>query len=96
MSIADQSKRLAEITNDIWRKIDFYVTAALYIVAAIVPVLIIPSVPTGGALVLPIFVGLVMAVLHVRGHPTLAKLLFTYYMIFVVLMQVFPLAIVRI
>ena len=92
MSIADQSKRLAEITNDIWRKIDFYVTAALYIVAAIVPVLIIPSVPTGGALVLPIFVGLVMAVLHVRGHPTLAKLLFTYYMIFVVLMQVFPLA----
>jgi len=93
MSIADQSKRLAEITNDIWRKIDFYVTAALYIVAAIVPVLIIPSVPTGGALVLPIFVSLVMAVLHVRGHPTLAKLLFTYYMIFVVLMQVFPLAI---
>jgi len=93
MSIADQSKRLAEITNDIWRKIDFYVTAALYIVAAIVPVLIIPSVPTGGAFVLPIFVGLVMAVLHVRGHPTLAKLLFTYYMIFVVLMQVFPLAI---
>jgi len=93
MSIADQSKRLAEITNDIWRKIDFYVTAALYIVGAIVPVLIIPSVPTGGALVLPIFVGLVMAVLHVRGHPTLAKLLFTYYMIFVVLMQVFPLAI---
>jgi hypothetical protein len=92
MSIADQSKRLAEITNDIWRKIDFYVTAALYIVAAIVPVLIIPSVPTGGALVLPIFVGLVMAVLHVRGHPTLAKLLFTYYMIFVILMQVFPLA----
>jgi len=92
MSVADPSQRLAEITNDIWRKIDLYVTAAIYIVAAVVPVLIIPSVPMGGALVIPIFVGLAMAVLHVRDHPTLAKLLFTYYMIFVVLVQVFPLA----
>ena len=92
MSGADSSKRLADIAGDIWRKVDLYVTAALYVAAAVVPVLIIPSVPVGGALVLPIFVGLVMAVLHIRGHPNLAKFLLSYYMIFVALVQVLPLS----
>ncbi|MFP3401750.1 MAG: hypothetical protein RXP91_05760 [Nitrososphaeria archaeon] len=92
MSGAGSSQRLAEITSDIWRRADLYVTAALYVAAAVVPVLIIPSVPMGGALVLPIFIGLAMALLHVRGHPNLAKFLLSYYMIFVALVQVLPLS----
>lgn len=92
MSGADPSRRLAEIAGDIWRNADLYVTAALYMAAAVVPVLIIPSVPMGGALVLPIFAGLAMALLHIRGHPNLAKFLLSYYMIFVALVQVLPLS----
>jgi tetratricopeptide (TPR) repeat protein len=83
------SNELNEEMKKLRKKIDNYVTSALFFVSIVVTSILIPFLPVGGFYILPILLGLILAILNYRGFLTISKYIMLYYVIATLLLQVF-------